>query len=111
MLYAAGAASALRPHETVEERPRQDEAREAVEDAARPVIEGAMEEQASVEEPAALLGGFGRNLDKVKEDGRQERHDDVDEKAAVGFEAEDAGGDAKERGCDGLEIRQNLRHD
>lgn len=41
---------------------------------------------------------------KVEERGGEEGEGEVEEEAAIGLEAEDTGGDAEERGREGLEV-------
>lgn len=56
----------------------------------------------------AGLGRRGRDPDRVEEDGGQDGEDEVEEEAAVGFQAQDAGRGAEDGRSEGLQIRERL---
>lgn len=92
------------PNQTIEQRPCQYEAGQAVHQPARPQLVGATEVPARVQ--GAFPGGErgGGDTQDVEEDGREEGEGDVEEEARVGLEAQDAGADAKQRRGQGLEV-------
>lgn len=50
----------------------------------------------------------GRDANGVEEDGGQDREDEVEEEAAVRFQAEDAGRGAEDGCCQGLQVGEGL---
>lgn len=103
----------LCPHETEEERPCQDVARQSIHQSARPEVEWAAEEGACVERVDRLAGAAqlqrcGHDAEDEKEGGRDEREGNVEEEAVVGLEAEDAGADTEEGCRQGLNIDEGL---
>lgn len=96
------------PHESVKQRPSQHETRQTSEDAARPELKLRPVVATRVKRAEPGLERRGRHAEAVEEDRGQQREDQVEEKAAVGLEAQDAGCDSEQRGCEGLEIHQGL---
>ena len=104
-------AGANRSHlnQAIEERPREDEARQPPRQAPSPEVEGAAEVAAGVEGRAALGGGVGGDLEGVEEQRGHGGEDQVDEEAGVRLEAQDAGGDAEQRRGQALQVGEDLR--
>ena len=96
------------PNQPKKQRPREDEARQAADQAARPELQRPAEIPARVEGGQAGGHGRGRDAEDVDERGGQEGQGKVEEEARVGFEAEDAGADAEEGGRQPLEVGQRL---
>lgn len=91
----------LCPHQPIEQRPRQHKTSQSTLQPARPQLQRPAEVPACVQQ-RGLLPGSGERLRGDAHDVEQQRGQhcggDVEEEAGVGLEAEDAGGDAKERG-------------
>lgn len=108
-----------RPHNPKKQRPRKNIPRQPAQHAPRPKLQPRPKVPARVEQttpaPAAARlagrrssGRARRDAHRVEQHRRQQREGQVEEEAAVGLEAEDAGGDAKEGGGEGLEIVEGL---
>lgn len=97
-----------RPHQPVKKGPGEDEPGQAVRQAAGPELVLAAEVPARVERRLPRGQGGGRDAEGVEEHRGQEGEDEVEDEARVGLEAEDAGGDAEERGGERLQVREDL---
>lgn len=98
----------LCPHQTIEQSPRQNEPSQPPAQPTRPQLPGSAKVPARIKQGFPRGHGLGGHADGVEEDGGQQGEDDVEKEAVVGLEAEDAGGDAEEGGCEGLEIGEGL---
>lgn len=96
--------SILCPHQTIEQRPRQNEPSQSTAQPTRPQLQGPAKVPARVEQGFPRGHGLGGDADGIEEDGGQQGEDDVEEEAVVGLEAKNAGCDAEEGGCEGLEV-------
>jgi hypothetical protein len=96
------------PHQPIKQRPRQDIPRQPVHQPARPKLKRTPEVPARVERGLAACQRGRCHAEHVEEHGREQREDEVEEEAAVGLEAEDAGGYAEERGGEGLQVVERL---
>lgn len=106
-----------RPHNPKKQRPRKNIPRQPTQHAPRPKLQPRPKVPARVKQtttPAARLAGRGsggrarRHAHRVEQQRRQEGEGQVEEEAAVGLEAEDAGGDAEEGRGEGLEVVEGL---
>lgn len=96
-------------HQPIEESPRQDEARKATQKPTCPELHPTLDESFRIENRASFGERIRRHFDGIDEDSRYHGEDEVEEEAAVGLEAEDAGCDAEEGGCEAVEVGESLR--
>lgn len=87
------------PYQAVKQGPCQNESCQPAKYAARPQLKRPPEIPARVQHRLSSWYRRWRNTDGVEEDRGQEREEDVEQEAAVGLEAEDAGGYTEEGGC------------
>lgn len=91
-------------HQTVKQRPRQYVSRKPAKETAGPEFKLSTEISARVEEAMACLQRRRCDANRVEEDGGEDREDEVEQEAVVGFEAEDAGCGAEDGCGEGLEV-------
>lgn len=92
------------PYKAIEECPGQDETREPSKQSTGPELERSPEVPASAEERKSCSSRLRRDVEDVDKEDGEKREEDVKEEAAVGFEPEDAGGDAEQGRCETLQI-------
>lgn len=99
----------LCPHKAVEQRPRENEPGQPANQTARPEFERAPEVSTCIQRRQAARERCRGDAEGVEERGDKDGEGEVEEEAAVGFEAKDAGADAEEGGRQALKIREDLR--